>query len=813
MAVIKATTYVKADHTVDYAGSLNWNKTDVLNALETAIQNIGMHGSSATQSGTVFTCLAPGSTESFKNGGYDNGNWKYCSNAVTYSSAHHYNWINVTANGNSAYTFQKYNTIDDIFGDGTAANSFYELSSGSGNATHMARHGIQTGDPIKYVNSGSGSDVGQLVNGTTYYAIVPTTPPTGAQISSTNDAGNCIQLAATVNDANNGTPFAVESSDSGVAGGFSGEHRLEEAALDNPDLTITAGDVITFIMDATGHPFYIQDRVAPHSPSRELKDGNYVDMSYREFPTNQGTESGANVVFNSENYPQGDYYYVCQNHSAMTGKITVLPGLFQNVDHDFRSPWWDYTVPASGGKSALPLRVYRTPSYWGADAGSVQSVKVMSETTNGWTTGDSFTIPGDQIGGVSPDNDIVFGVNSNTQQQQNNFNSVPSIVCADVGGGSSGFYIKYAASDKAIIEVENDNSKTYGTTYYGVKFNPSNDYQLCLTAMSDWDWLNYNPDHATDNENGRMKGVKGFDYQGIGGHPSFYWDTTYYRTFNFATSSSPTTYPLKIITHTGNAAAGQDPNFSTISFVQNINGNDICYFTLNIHKGSLYGNGIWDLDYVFNTGFTEIDATTEGIEINTYSASATYFGSTEDFSSSYSVRRDALYGYYRDADEGWSTYTGSTSYVIRNNIFYDNAHTPYDVVGYFRDSAVDKDTLSIYTGGATDTYASSSYYDANLNDVTSEHSIDTNANFYKPLKGIPISLQWAPCPYYMPDDFVTIQFNVSPGQTTFFFGDTITVDASEQYEIIQVGYTTQNTVGDGIANNTCKGIAFCARVV
>ena len=65
----------------------------------------------------------------------------------------------------------------------------------------------------------------------------------------------------------------------------------------------------------------------------------------------------------------------------------------------------------------------------------------------------------------------------------------------------------------------------------------------------------------------------------------------------------------------------------------------------------------------------------------------------------------------------------------------------------------------------------------------------------------------------MPDDFVTIHFNVSPGQTTFFFGDTITVDASEQYEIIQVGYTTQNTVGDGLANNTCKGIAFCARIV
>ena len=36
----------------------------------------------------------------------------------------------------------------------------------------------------------------------------------------------------------------------------------------------------------------------------------------------------------------------------------------------------------------------------------------------------------------------------------------------------------------------------------------------------------------------------------------------------------------------------------------------------------------------------------------------------------------------------------------------------------------------------------------------------------------------------MPDDFVLIQAEVSPGATTFAVGDTVTIDSSETYTVI-----------------------------
>ena len=76
---------------------------------------------------------------------------------------------------------------------------------------------------------------------------------------------------------------------------------------------------------------------------------------------------------------------------------------------------------------------------------------------------------------------------------------------------------------------------------------------------------------------------------------------------------------------------------------------------------------------------------------------------------------------------------------------------------------------------------------------------------------MPISVNLAPVPYYLPDDFTAIQFAVTPGATAFRPGDTITVSGSEIYEIVIASYTTNQTTFDGISQNTSKGIAFCAR--
>ena len=70
------------------------------------------------------------------------------------------------------------------------------------------------------------------------------------------------------------------------------------------------------------------------------------------------------------------------------------------------------------------------------------------------------------------------------------------------------------------------------------------------------------------------------------------------------------------------------------------------------------------------------------------------------------------------------------------------------------------------------------------------------------IKGIPISSQIVPCPYYLPDDFVLIQFDhASPGQNIQQY-DTVTISGSEVYSVI-----------DGAYNQTdrTRGILFCAR--
>ena len=62
----------------------------------------------------------------------------------------------------------------------------------------------------------------------------------------------------------------------------------------------------------------------------------------------------------------------------------------------------------------------------------------------------------------------------------------------------------------------------------------------------------------------------------------------------------------------------------------------------------------------------------------------------------------------------------------------------------------------------------------------------------------------APCPYYLPDDFVMIDFQINTPSANVQQGDTITISGSEVYTIITASYN-QTTI--------TRGIAFCARKV
>ena len=95
---------------------------------------------------------------------------------------------------------------------------------------------------------------------------------------------------------------------------FNGKHRgprLEDQL--DPAITLHAGDTIDFIVNASGHPFWIKT-------SNITGTGNGVTTGTI---TNNGTAVGT-VTWNTTGVTPGTYYYICQFHSSMQGQIIIL---------------------------------------------------------------------------------------------------------------------------------------------------------------------------------------------------------------------------------------------------------------------------------------------------------------------------------------------------------------------------------------------------------------------------------------------------------------------------------------------------------
>ena len=400
----------------------------------------------------------------------------------------------------------------------------------------------------------------------------------------------------------------------------------------------------------------------------------------------------------------------------------------------------------------------------------------------------------------------------------------------DIGSGGTNFVYKYVQSNAAFLEIVNDANKEYGTTYYGIKLHSDNNYRLQIGAGVQWNYLNWNPTTASEDKIGCWGGENGFDISAS--HSNFDWDETQYNNYNYANGSNANTYPLKVQVWKANTNDPQDPNFHVLQFIQNINGQDISQLSLYFHKGTVIGNGIWDLDHVWQGGFTVFQpyyyaSAEETIKFETNMAKG-WAGTQEDMSANNALRRCAEYGYFRDAGDTNSDNMNMRTYYASN--LYNNNAQSTTIKHYFRDNSYDKSTISDYagdnalvnieygggtagraTGGKWDYGNAIGTYLGNKNDIPSLTQMPVAANYYKPIKGLPLQNSLAPVPYYIPDDFVVIPFNVTPGATTFHPGDAIEISASEIYKIIEVSYTVNSTTYDSIASNSCKGIAFCAR--
>jgi len=105
--------------------------------------------------------------------------------------------------------------------------------------------------------------------------------------------------------------YSISVTASGGAYVLSGNDRNGSVSGNNATVTVSIGDTLNFVVNASGHPFYIKTAATTGT-------GNQVSTPAA---TNQGSQSG--TVSWTPN-TTGTYYYICQYHGSMVGTITVL---------------------------------------------------------------------------------------------------------------------------------------------------------------------------------------------------------------------------------------------------------------------------------------------------------------------------------------------------------------------------------------------------------------------------------------------------------------------------------------------------------
>ena len=105
-----------------------------------------------------------------------------------------------------------------------------------------------------------------------------------------------------------GTEIKVEYELSGLVAGI------------NPDIKVSKGDVLIFELDAEGHPFWIKTVMGTGR-------GNAVTSGISG--EGQGKTSGV-LIWNTTTLEDGIYYYQCEFHANMFGKIIVGEGILHH---------------------------------------------------------------------------------------------------------------------------------------------------------------------------------------------------------------------------------------------------------------------------------------------------------------------------------------------------------------------------------------------------------------------------------------------------------------------------------------------------
>ena len=399
-------------------------------------------------------------------------------------------------------------------------------------------------------------------------------------------------------------------------------------------------------------------------------------------------------------------------------------------------------------------------------------------------------------------------------------------------GTTTGFY------DKNLLAIQGDypygvmrnviqSGKKKGITFGGFQIFDDDASEVCYGAGPYWFPFNYTDtiDESTQTYQNspqyRISGGHGYGHRWAGEnavdvcpgsspfrHGWSYLDTqvasTIYSTsWTYNTATTRESYAIE----TGNNTSyqldlnvfrsGIDPNFAVLSFraptlsATNINGNT--FGTFFLHK---FTTNVWDLDNVFLGGHTQILRETNTSSNEPYINFRTFLNGTYDGGNySYGAAAGAEVGYCKVNTA--TQYDKTTQYL---ETVYNCATHPYDSDG----------ALWSYNAAAIfPYYRNQSNLPEKNGRVTTEPNgtaVGSVADSNAVIKGLPICACMMPVPYYLPDDFVMIQFYYGSVNANIQQGDTITISPTEIYTVIAGSYNMTT-------DNVTRGVLFCGRKV
>ena len=448
---------------------------------------------------------------------------------------------------------------------------------------------------------------------------------------------------------------------------------------------------------------------------------------------------------------------------TVTGIVTGITGFSgQSVVGTSSTDFYDVRPKSGrsvGAAHTCSFSVYRS-------GGSVNLVYV-NRPGSGYSDNDNLVLDGEDIGGG---NDM----------------TVVALVDETNYGSTSTFYDKDVTTDSTspwgVLRMVNDSNKVYGDSYFGFQANGNN---LHFTSGSSFmpyksptvEYLNLEARYGNS--------FRGQQYQELLFNPndasnvlnSSGSPNTNINMFQMEYASSNSfTLELNVF------RSGIDNNFAVFSFKHpdksSSSIDDNTYGTFFLHK---FSHSLLNLDELFLGTISYIDPAQRNM-------SQAHFEFDTSTGNGTSSRR---YWLGRQFMMGWAsgTYNGIVTNSFQDHInssTYPSYQIPdYERRHYFRTN-----------------HGEHSAFKGNMNQTDYTNISPDVLNHNAVIKGIPISSQIVPCPYYLPDDFVLIQFDhASPGQNIQQY-DTVTISGSEVYTVIDGAYNQTNRT---------RGILFCAR--